>query len=120
MTRLVDGLPDYERMMTRSLALWENVLREIRDDLKLEDPALPRVLALLRGVAQIRLLLPADPGPLRDQQGIWKELERELDSLHKEIVHALHNREYAHRKIRVIEELHANLKLLHLSDTPTP
>jgi hypothetical protein len=107
---LIDGLPDYVCMMSRSLSLWKEFLTEMLspDEPKLASEAI-KAKQLLDGIEYLRTLLPPDPGPLRPP-GIFAELERELDFLHKRIVHSLPDRSFAHERVRLIEQLLADLK----------
>lgn len=105
MRSLIEGLPDYERMMSRSVALWREAIGEIER----EGLGGMHVTILADKLEALRHELPADPGPLRAPD-LFQELERELDHLHKRLVHAMPDRAYAHERCRILEQLLADLK----------
>lgn len=106
---LSDGLPDYELMMSRSLALWQNFFEEMRGDPSLSVREALKVQSIIVCIQSFRAILPPDPG-FQPTSNLFRELDKELEFLHKRLIHALPDREFAHRKIRVIEDLITNLR----------
>ena len=115
---LSDGLEDYERMISRSIKVWLNFLWEIRDEPATKAADMFRCLELERALRTVRDRLPIQDQALPTPAGLWKDLESEFEFLHKRLIHSLPDREFTHRKIRVIDELIINLK--SLSQKPNP
>ena len=115
---LSDGLEDYDRMVSRSIKVWLNFYQEIRAEPDTSGSDSLHCLQLERALANVRDFLPIQDQALPTPAGLWKDLESEFEFLHKRLIHSLPDREFTHRKIRVIDELIINLK--SLSQKPNP
>jgi len=101
-------LADYEKLVSQSLLIWQNVFWEIAHELPEEHKT--RALALSEYFRLSRKHWSLQDEQPKDKGTLWNELETACMSLHK-MIHSLPNREPLHRQARHIEQLMRDYRL---------
>ena len=98
------AVQDYERHFSRTLLVWQNIFWESFQEMA-GGPERGRIAVLVEMIKALRKdLIPCDTH-IKGPTALWEEIDKQVDEFHKKFVHVMPNREEAHRKIRILEEL---------------